>query len=62
MGMTRPDLAGLLHDKAAEVGVKLRYATTTTDLTQDEDGVERAREREGDVGIVEIDVPHPAAR
>ncbi|SCX50984.1 2-polyprenyl-6-methoxyphenol hydroxylase [Klenkia marina] len=40
MGMTRPDLAGLLHDKAAEVGVKLRYATTTTDLVQDEDGVD----------------------
>ncbi len=40
MGMTRPDLAGLLHEKAAEVGVKLRYATTTTDLTQDDDGVD----------------------
>jgi len=40
MGMTRPDLAQLLHDKAAEVGVKLRYATTTTDLTQDDDGVD----------------------
>jgi 2-polyprenyl-6-methoxyphenol hydroxylase-like FAD-dependent oxidoreductase len=40
MGMTRPDLAGLLHDKAAEVGVELRYATTTTDLTQDDDGVD----------------------
>ncbi|MCO7221684.1 FAD-dependent monooxygenase [Klenkia sp. PcliD-1-E] len=40
MGMTRPDLAGLLHDKAAEVGVKLRYATTTTDLAQDDGGVD----------------------
>ena len=40
MGMTRPDLAQLLHDKAAEVGVELRYATTTTDLAQDDDGVD----------------------
>lgn len=40
MGMSRPELAQLLHDHAAEVGVKLRYATTTTDLTQDADGVD----------------------
>ncbi|GHE12825.1 FAD-dependent monooxygenase [Klenkia taihuensis] len=40
MGMSRPELAQLLHDRAAEVGVKLRYATTTTDLAQDADGVD----------------------
>jgi 2-polyprenyl-6-methoxyphenol hydroxylase-like FAD-dependent oxidoreductase len=40
MGMSRPELAQLLHDRAAEVGVKLRYATTTTDLAQDDDGVD----------------------
>ncbi|SSC25674.1 FAD-binding domain-containing protein, partial [Klenkia terrae] len=40
MGMTRPDLAGLLHDRAREVGVQLRYATTTTELVQDDDGVD----------------------
>lgn len=40
MGMTRPDLAGILHDRATEVGAKIRYATTSTDLRQDADGVD----------------------
>ena len=40
MGMPRPELARILADRAAEVGVKLRLGTTFTELAQDEDGVD----------------------
>jgi len=40
MGMPRPELARILADRATEVGVKLRFGTTFTQLTQDEDGVD----------------------
>jgi 2-polyprenyl-6-methoxyphenol hydroxylase-like FAD-dependent oxidoreductase len=40
MGMPRPDLARILIDRATTVGVKVRFGTTTTDLAQDEDGVD----------------------
>ncbi len=40
MGMPRPDLARILLDRAAEVGVKIRMGTTYTALTQDGDGVD----------------------
>jgi 2-polyprenyl-6-methoxyphenol hydroxylase-like FAD-dependent oxidoreductase len=40
MGMSRPELARILHDRAVEVGVKLRYGTTFTDLRPDDDGVD----------------------
>src|SRR3712207_9432453 len=40
MGMSRPELARILHDRAAEVGVKLRYGITFTELRQDDAGVD----------------------
>jgi 2-polyprenyl-6-methoxyphenol hydroxylase-like FAD-dependent oxidoreductase len=40
MGMPRPTLARILLDRAAEVGVKVRFGTTFTELTQDEVGVD----------------------
>ncbi|MGY1809331.1 FAD-dependent oxidoreductase [Blastococcus sp. SYSU D00669] len=40
MGMPRPELARILADRAAEVGVKLRFGTTFTELSQDETGVD----------------------
>ncbi|WP_448608376.1 FAD-dependent oxidoreductase [Geodermatophilus sp. URMC 60] len=40
MGMSRPELARILHDRAAEVGVRLRYGVTFTDLHQDGAGVD----------------------
>ena len=40
MGMPRPELARILLDRATEVGVKVRFGTTFTELTQDEDGVD----------------------
>src|SRR3954462_807251 len=40
MGMPRPELAKILLDRAAEVGVKVRFGTTFTELTQDDDGVD----------------------
>ncbi|MGV9713955.1 FAD-dependent monooxygenase [Gordonia sp. NPDC003424] len=40
MGMYRPDLAGILMDRAEEVGVKTRFATTVTELCADDDGVD----------------------
>ena len=40
MGMPRPELARILLDRAAEVGVKVRFGTTFTELAQDEDGVD----------------------
>ena len=39
LGMPRRDLARILVDRAADVGVKLRFGTTYTDLVQDSDGV-----------------------
>jgi 2-polyprenyl-6-methoxyphenol hydroxylase-like FAD-dependent oxidoreductase len=40
MGMPRPELARILADRAAEVGVKLHFGTAPTELTQDDDGVD----------------------
>jgi 2-polyprenyl-6-methoxyphenol hydroxylase-like FAD-dependent oxidoreductase len=40
MGMPRPELAHILADRATEVGVKVRFGTTFTELTQDETGVD----------------------
>jgi 2-polyprenyl-6-methoxyphenol hydroxylase-like FAD-dependent oxidoreductase len=40
MGMPRPELAHILADRATEVGVKLRYGTTFTELVQDDAGVD----------------------
>jgi 2-polyprenyl-6-methoxyphenol hydroxylase-like FAD-dependent oxidoreductase len=40
LGMYRPTLAGILHDKAAAEGAKLRYGSTIDSLTQDADGVD----------------------
>jgi 2-polyprenyl-6-methoxyphenol hydroxylase-like FAD-dependent oxidoreductase len=36
MGMPRPELARILVDRAAEVGVKVRFGTTFTELAQDD--------------------------
>jgi 2-polyprenyl-6-methoxyphenol hydroxylase-like FAD-dependent oxidoreductase len=40
MGMPRPDLARILVDRAAAVGVKIRFGTTFTEISQDDAGVE----------------------
>src|SRR5919202_87141 len=40
MGMPRPELARILVDRATEVGVKLRFGTTFTELGQDDAGVD----------------------
>jgi 2-polyprenyl-6-methoxyphenol hydroxylase-like FAD-dependent oxidoreductase len=40
MGMPRPELARILADRATEVGVKVRFGTTFTELAQDDDGVD----------------------
>jgi 2-polyprenyl-6-methoxyphenol hydroxylase-like FAD-dependent oxidoreductase len=40
MGMPRPALARILVDRAVEVGVKVRFGTTVTELTQDDAGVD----------------------
>jgi 2-polyprenyl-6-methoxyphenol hydroxylase-like FAD-dependent oxidoreductase len=40
MGMPRPELARILVDRATEVGVKVRFGTTFTELAQDETGVD----------------------
>src|SRR5215212_7209678 len=40
MGMPRPELARILVDRATEVGVKVRFGTTFTELTQDDAGVD----------------------
>ena len=40
VGMYRPDLARILVDRAAEVGAKVRFGTTYTSLSQDDDGVD----------------------
>lgn len=40
MGMPRPELARILLDRATEVGVKVRFGTTFTELDQDADGVD----------------------
>jgi 2-polyprenyl-6-methoxyphenol hydroxylase-like FAD-dependent oxidoreductase len=42
MGMPRPGLARILVDRAVEVGVKVRFGTTHTELHQDADGVDVA--------------------
>jgi 2-polyprenyl-6-methoxyphenol hydroxylase-like FAD-dependent oxidoreductase len=42
MGMSRPELARILVDRALEVGVKVRFGTTHTELRQDADGVDVA--------------------
>src|SRR3954454_3613149 len=36
MGMPRPQLARILVDRAVEVGVKVRFGTTFTELSQDD--------------------------
>jgi 2-polyprenyl-6-methoxyphenol hydroxylase-like FAD-dependent oxidoreductase len=40
MGMPRPELARILVDHATQVGVKVRFGTTFTELSQDDDGVD----------------------
>jgi 2-polyprenyl-6-methoxyphenol hydroxylase-like FAD-dependent oxidoreductase len=40
MGMPRPELARILLDRAAAAGVKVRFGTTTTELAQDDAGVD----------------------
>jgi 2-polyprenyl-6-methoxyphenol hydroxylase-like FAD-dependent oxidoreductase len=40
MGMPRPELAKILLDRATEVGVKVRFGTTFTELTPDDAGVD----------------------
>jgi len=40
LGMPRPVLARLLADRAVAVGAKLRFGTTYTELTQDDDAVQ----------------------
>jgi 2-polyprenyl-6-methoxyphenol hydroxylase-like FAD-dependent oxidoreductase len=40
MGMPRPELARILVDRATEVGVKVRFGTTFTELSQDDAGVD----------------------
>jgi 2-polyprenyl-6-methoxyphenol hydroxylase-like FAD-dependent oxidoreductase len=40
MGMPRPELARILCDRATEVGVKIRFGTTSTKLAQDDAGVD----------------------
>ncbi|MGY1637654.1 FAD-dependent oxidoreductase [Geodermatophilus sp. SYSU D00742] len=42
MGMPRPELARILVGRAVEVGVKVRFGTTHTELHQDADGVDVA--------------------
>jgi 2-polyprenyl-6-methoxyphenol hydroxylase-like FAD-dependent oxidoreductase len=40
MGMPRPELAHILMDRATAVGVKVRFGTTFTELSQDDDGID----------------------
>ncbi|MBB3674768.1 FAD-dependent monooxygenase [Modestobacter versicolor] len=40
IGMYRPALAGLLTERALELGVRFRFATTVAQLDQDDDGVD----------------------
>src|SRR4051812_19026409 len=42
LGMPRPELARILADRATEAGVKIRFGTTFTELTQDDAGVDVA--------------------
>jgi 2-polyprenyl-6-methoxyphenol hydroxylase-like FAD-dependent oxidoreductase len=42
LGMPRPELARILVDRATEVGAKVRFGTTSTELAQDDDGVDVA--------------------
>ena len=39
MGMSRPELARILHDRAGTTGVKTRFGTTFTELVQHDTGV-----------------------
>ncbi|GAB4079212.1 FAD-dependent oxidoreductase [Modestobacter muralis] len=39
LGMPRPELARILVDRAVDVGVRVRFGTTFTELTQDDTGV-----------------------
>ena len=39
-GMYRPDLARILADRATELGARIRYGTTVTSFTQDDEGVD----------------------
>ncbi|GAA2875026.1 FAD-dependent oxidoreductase [Pseudonocardia halophobica] len=40
LGMPRPDLARILHDRADEAGAKIRFGITVTELRQDGAGVD----------------------
>ncbi|TGN64746.1 2-polyprenyl-6-methoxyphenol hydroxylase [Nocardioides eburneiflavus] len=40
VGMYRPDLAGILVDRATGAGAKVRFGTTCTAMTQDDTGVD----------------------
>ncbi len=40
VGMYRPDLSGILVDRATSAGAKVRFGTTYTALDQDDDGVD----------------------
>jgi 2-polyprenyl-6-methoxyphenol hydroxylase-like FAD-dependent oxidoreductase len=40
VGMPRPDLARILHERAGSVGVKIRFGLTATALAQDTSGVD----------------------
>ncbi len=40
LGMPRPVLARILHDRAAEAGAKIRFGVTVTELRQDDTGVD----------------------
>jgi 2-polyprenyl-6-methoxyphenol hydroxylase-like FAD-dependent oxidoreductase len=40
LGIYRPDLARILHERAGSFGVKIRFGTTVTTLDQDDTGVD----------------------
>src|SRR3954451_1547068 len=40
LGMYPPELAQILVDRATKAGAKIRFATTCTDLAQNDDGVQ----------------------
>jgi 2-polyprenyl-6-methoxyphenol hydroxylase-like FAD-dependent oxidoreductase len=40
LGMPRPDLAGILHDRAAATGAKIRFGATVTELRQSDSHVD----------------------
>lgn len=53
LGMYRPDLARILTDRAAAVGVKIRYSTTVDALTGDDTGVD-VRFADGSTGRYDL--------